>query len=141
MSIDISGFTYKYIALAIIWFFCILLPGYLFLFIFRGDFYYYLNFFSLTMLALTITHPVLLYNTLMLLLVYKDFDADSKVINSFFKGEIFTTLVFYFSIIIGFLFDMKMTHGVMIVLMVEVLISIYFLYRIYRNHVAGLQKK
>ena len=134
MRIDISGFTHKYIALAIIWFFCIFLPGFLFLFIFRGDFYYYLNFFALTMLAVTVTHPILFYNTLVLLFVYQNHEPDSKVINSFFKGEIFTMLVLYLAIVVGFLFDLKMVYGVGIVLISEVIISIYLLYRIYRNN-------
>ncbi len=93
------------------------------------------------MLAITVTHPVLFYNFLMLLIVYKNFDHDSKVINSFFKGEIFTTLVFYLAIIVGFLLDLKMVYGVAIILFTEFLISIYLVYRIYRNHLAEVKKQ
>ncbi|MGF1637916.1 MAG: hypothetical protein ACFCUU_12645 [Cyclobacteriaceae bacterium] len=135
MRIDISTLKYRYVITGLIWFFSILLPGYLFLFIFRGDFFIYLNFFTLSMLALCITSPVLLTNTTLFMLIYrnKEINDDSRFSNALFKAEIVSTMIVYIAIILGFVFDWRARSGVLTIIGCQLLLMIYFGITYYQN--------
>jgi hypothetical protein len=132
MNVNLADYSHKYILIIAIWFFSVVMPGFLYLFIFRSDFYFYLGFFSLSMLALAITQPVLLLNTILFLLLYNKLNTDIKMINAIFRGEILCSFVFYASIIIGFLFDLKMSEGIIIILILQLLVCLYFVYKYFK---------
>lgn len=141
MNFDISQIKYRWVIVGLGWLIFVLVAGFLFVFDYRPDYFFGLNFFGLLMLTIGITNPALLVNMLLFILIYKDQAMESRLVNAVFKAEIVTTLIFYVSIVIGYIFNLEATAGMIIIMVTQLLLGGYFAYRIYKSEKYGIERK
>lgn len=111
--------------------FCVIMPGYLFFFIFSPSLFYSLDLFRLTALSTAITMPLFFINSSFTLMYYprskneKQFEITATA--SAFVGSYFSLVLFFPTIVIGYFDnDMQLKTGVLFILITEVLIIVLF---------------
>jgi hypothetical protein len=110
----------------------VIVPGFLFLFIYAKDLFLTLDLFRLSTLAISITAPVLTINGIIALFGLSTGNEESQNEDVFHRiftstiyiGSIITILVIYASIIIGYFFNLKLRQGIFILFIAEIIIFI-----------------
>lgn len=130
MSVNIEKVR-PFSALTLFQCFCLLLSGILFLFIFNRPLFLSLDLFRLSMLGISITAPVLAFNTLLVQSSFEynrdDISEDQfhRVLGSAaFAGTLFSFFVLYVPILMGYFFDLSIKCGIALVLILQVLMAI-----------------
>lgn len=104
--------------------------GYLFLFIYERNLFFTEDKFALTVLALAISLPVLVINTIGLLPKPREGESVSaaaytRIISAYlFSGSVVVCCVYGATILIGYFFDLSTKAGVVLFLVLEILFAL-----------------
>lgn len=113
-----------------------ILPGFLFLFIYDRDMFVTIDKFLLCLIAPTITLPILILNSGLILLNIMKGDPDSppddETFHKIFAGALYfgnliTSIVIYSVILSGYFFALKLKTGVLITFILQAVISLIML--------------
>jgi hypothetical protein len=113
----------------------VIVPGFLFLFIFKRDVFLSLDFFRLTTLAISITVPILIVNGIIVLISLindnKEFQDDNAfhraIASTIYIGSALTIPVIYIPIIIGYFFNLTLRQGILTFIIAEAILVITFI--------------
>lgn len=137
----IKGFT----AITIIFVLCgTIIPSFLFLYIYKPNLFFSLDFYRLSLIATSISSPLLIINTTLCILRLRSDKNETENHNSKFHeayvtaiylGSILTTSILCTSIIIGFYFSRNIKDGVFALLVGEILsvINYYLVVKYSKN--------
>src|SRR5690554_166152 len=110
----------------------VIVPGFLFLFIFKRDLFLSLDIFRLTVLAISITAPLLIVNSIIVLYGVTKDEVEGPDEDGFHRvfaattylGSALTIPVVYAAITIGYFFSFTLKQGVFILVIAEAIILI-----------------
>lgn len=113
----------------------VIVPGFLFLFIFKRDLFQTLDLFRLSTLAISVTAPILTVNGILILVMMTYDDKESPDEEQFHRnfaatiylGSILTIMVIYACIIIGYFFNLTLRQGVLTLIISEAILLISFI--------------
>lgn len=116
---------------------CILMfisTGSLFIYIFNAELFFRLDFFKIILISISITAPIWSINAFLFKIfeIKKENYSDSLQI-SIFIGCLFSIPVFYIPIILKFFFNFNTKWGILILLIVQLLTTINFIYTKYKE--------
>ena len=125
----IKGFSAVTFLLVII---CLTIPGFMFLYIFKKEFFLEIDNFRLCVLAISISAPLLVINGIFFFYILVGEYNDEKTFNravtaTMFLGSLLSIPVLYSVIIVGYLFNLNLKQGVLSVAIVEVVFIIILL--------------
>lgn len=126
----IKSFSAITIFLAI---FSVLIPGFLFLFVFKKNFFYNSDFFRLSVIAISITLPVVIINIFFSLLAnirqHVELDNEEQfhflMSGSVYYSAVLSTAVIYLTILSGYLLNLTIKQALIVTTIAEALVVVY----------------
>ena len=109
-------------------FLAILIPGYLFIFLFGPHYFFKLDLFRLTVISLSISIPIITINIAHFVNVYQTKDGDYNLVNAIFRAEIASVLVLYLPNIVGYFMNFNLVYGVLALLLTQVFVSVILIF-------------
>lgn len=119
-----TGFTIIYIFL----FLATMIPGYLFLFLFQPEYFFKLDLLRLTVIALSITLPIITINLAHLLKIYQTESNKYNFINAVYRAELISVIVLYIPLVIGYFMEWNLVAGVGAMIITQVIMSLVLLF-------------
>ena len=119
-----TGFTIIYLFL----FLATIIPGYLFLFLFQPEYFFKLDLFRLTVIALSITLPIITINLAHLLKIYQTESNKYNFINAVYRAELVSVIVLYIPLVIGYFMEWNLVAGVGAMIITQVIMSLVLLF-------------
>ena len=114
-----TGFRIIYVIL----FLATLIPGYLFLFLFQPEYFFRLDLFRLTVIALSITLPIITINLAHLLKIYQTDSNKYNFINAVYRTELISVIVLYIPLVIGYFMEWNLVYGVGAMIISQIIMS------------------
>lgn len=119
-----TGFTIIYLFL----FLATLIPGYLFLFLFQPAYFFKLDLIRLTVIALSITLPIITINLAHLLKIYQTESNNYNFINAVYRAELISVIVLYIPLVIGYFMKWNLVAGVGAMIITQVIMSLVLVF-------------
>ena len=121
MSLDLNKLNTLTVILIIIMITASVFPGSLFIYIFNKKIFLQMDFLKLILLASSIAIPIYFFNIIIATHLYPNKDNDLNLTYYSMLGSLFTTLVFFVPILIGFFFKISIQMAVLIAICVQTL--------------------
>lgn len=101
----------------------VVVPGYLFIFLFEKGVFITMDLIRVSILSLGITLPILTLNLAHFLHSYNTDDTDYNFLNAIYRAEVFSILVLYVPLIIGYFFSWNTLYGVVSIILLQTFVS------------------